>query len=231
MHHKLSEYVHHITTKLSTLIYDYLELTFRSNRQYFCTQLLYFPYATAAAQHGTVLLLLVSNIPVLILHHVNFSYSKEPPVGDMLFINFIGPEPRGFAKIVTVDSIIVILEALLLQCKWPSLTFRLLSVLPLPASEQLPSSSNEQSHSQGAESQETEHMSGTSRDHPAGDMDGCPLDDDVNTHNNITAAAENSTRTDHISNDDDYNNGNSTNSSSGRIHTHSHSIRGREEIV
>ena len=162
---------------------------------------------------------------------MNFSYSKEPPVGDMLFINFIGPEPRGFAKIVTVDSIILILEALLLQCKWPSLTFRLLSVLPLPASEQLPSSSNEQSHPQGTDSQETERMSATQRDHTAEDPDGCPVDDEVAAHNNVTAITENSSRTDHTSNNDDYNSGNSTNNSSARIHTHSHPTRSREEIV
>lgn len=55
----------------------------------------------------------------------------------MLFINFIGPEPKSLAKTLYIDVVTIILQTLLLQCKWNVLSFRILSALPVPASEPL----------------------------------------------------------------------------------------------
>lgn len=89
-------------------------------------------------------------------------------IGEMLFINFIGPEPKSLAKILTVDLITISLEAILLQSKWELESFGLhiLSALPVPISEplmRLPAaeeSSDATERSGGAE--EVESSSGAS---------------------------------------------------------------------
>lgn len=73
-------------------------------------RLLYFPYETPAAQRSTALLLLMSNIPVLLIHA---AIIVDGNVGDMLLINFIGPEPHPLAKLFYVDFVTMALQATL----------------------------------------------------------------------------------------------------------------------
>lgn len=88
------------------------------------------------------MLLLVSNLPVLLIHKMLFSGPGiTNNIGDMLFINFIGPEPKSLTKILAVDVVIMTLQAMLLQSKWEwessFLNLQLVSALPVPISESL----------------------------------------------------------------------------------------------
>lgn len=65
------------------------------------------------------------------------SLNTEDSVGDMLFINFIGPEPKSLLNVVIVDIIIVVLETTILQCRWDSSSLRIISALPVPPSDPL----------------------------------------------------------------------------------------------
>lgn len=111
------------------------------------------------------MLLLVSNLPVLLIHKMLFSGSGiASNIGNMLFINFIGPEPKSLAKVLAADVIIMTLQAMLLQSKWEwegnVLYFHLVSVLPVPISESLAndapaeeqSSTTERQNGEGSES-------------------------------------------------------------------------------
>lgn len=82
------------------------------------------------------MLLLISNIPIILIHNLIFS-SRHETMSEMLFINFIGPEPKSLTKVLTVDVIVMLLQAVLLQCKWDATSFRALSALPVPASDSL----------------------------------------------------------------------------------------------
>lgn len=101
-------------------------------------QLFYFPHPTPNSQRGTALLLLVSNIPVLLIHIAVFSsrdFSRH--LGEMLFINFIGLEPKSLFKVLSVDFVTIILQGLILQCRWDPSSIYLLSALPVPTSVEL----------------------------------------------------------------------------------------------
>ncbi|PXF49549.1 hypothetical protein BWQ96_00619 [Gracilariopsis chorda] len=67
-------------------------------------RLLYFPFENQANQRGTAVLLLLSNLPVLAIHKMIFMSSQRKHFGQMLFINFIGPEPKSLAKTLYIDS-------------------------------------------------------------------------------------------------------------------------------
>lgn len=54
----------------------------------------------------------------------------------MLFINFIGPEPKSLINVLIADFIIIILETTFLQCRWDS-SFRIITALPVPISDPL----------------------------------------------------------------------------------------------
>lgn len=72
---------------------------------------------------------------MFIIHIFLFSASDvKMRVGDMLFINFIGPEPKSFIKGMAVDVLIIMHQVLLLQCKCenPPQDFQFLSNLPIP---------------------------------------------------------------------------------------------------
>lgn len=73
-------------------------------------RLLYFPYESRASQRSTSLLLFMSNVPVLLIHGAVFAEGK---VGDMLLINFIGPEPHVLAKLFYVDTVTIFLQSVL----------------------------------------------------------------------------------------------------------------------
>eukprot|EP00177_Eucheuma_denticulatum_P001690 GFKZ01003039.1.p2 GENE.GFKZ01003039.1~~GFKZ01003039.1.p2 ORF type:complete len:119 (+),score=17.44 GFKZ01003039.1:666-1022(+) len=112
------------------------------------------------------MLLIVSNIPVLFIHKMLFSGPNvDQKIGQMLFINFIGPEPKSLAKILAVDILIMALQAMLLQCKWDlePRVFSLLSALPVPVSENLastatPSASEGATHGQDSELHDEESV-------------------------------------------------------------------------
>lgn len=55
----------------------------------------------------------------------------------MLFINFIGPEPKSLLNVVIVDIIIILLETTVLQCRWDSSALRTITALPVPISDPL----------------------------------------------------------------------------------------------
>lgn len=55
----------------------------------------------------------------------------------MLFINFIGNEPKSLWKVLFVDFITIVLQALILQYRWDPAAFPLLSALPVPMSDPL----------------------------------------------------------------------------------------------
>lgn len=75
---------------------------------------------------------------MVVIHKVIFSGPNiARNVGDMLFINFIGPEPKNLFNVMMVDIITVFLEAVLLQCRWDSSTLRIITALPLPVAETL----------------------------------------------------------------------------------------------
>lgn len=110
------------------------------------------------------MLLLVSNLPVLLIHKMLFSGPGiATNIGAMLFINFIGPEPKSLTKILAVDVVIMTLQAMLLQSKWEwegnFLNLQLVSVLPVPISESLthgmppeePSDATERQHGEDSE--------------------------------------------------------------------------------
>lgn len=99
-------------------------------------KLLYFPYVSLSGQRGTALLLIISNIAVVLIHGIMFIRGEG--VGTMLFINFIGPEPKSVAKIVFLDILIILLQAMLLQCKWEGTDIRLVSIAPVPLSRSVP---------------------------------------------------------------------------------------------
>jgi hypothetical protein len=73
-------------------------------------RLLYFPYESPPAQRSTSLLLVMSNIPVLLIHGAIIADGR---VGDMLLINFIGPEPHPLPKLFYVDAVTMVLQAAL----------------------------------------------------------------------------------------------------------------------
>lgn len=105
-------------------------------------QLMLFPHSSQASQRATAFLLLLSNVPVLLVHKMLFTGSNvESNIGHMLFINFVGSEPKSLLKTLSVDAIIVISQALLLQCKCDleAQSFHLLTALPVPNSENLTS--------------------------------------------------------------------------------------------
>lgn len=98
-------------------------------------QLLYFPYSTPSAQRGTAVLLLMSNVLVLLIHKLLFTgQNKSEDPDEMLFINFIGIEPKNLIKVVLVDFITITLQVVILQCKGDPTSIRFLSALPVPAS-------------------------------------------------------------------------------------------------
>lgn len=88
----------------------------------------------------------------------------ESNIGHMLFINFVGPEPKSLAKVLSVDAIIVTSQALLLQCKsdWGTQSFHLLTALPIPISENLTSTD---ASTQPPE--ESERLTGTDESEPS----------------------------------------------------------------
>lgn len=55
----------------------------------------------------------------------------------MLFINFIGPEPKTLTKVLVVDLITIVLQAFILQCRWDPYSIHLISAFPLPVADTL----------------------------------------------------------------------------------------------
>lgn len=81
-------------------------------------------------------MLLLSNLPVLAIHKMMF-IASDRSFGEMLFINFIGPEPKSLFKTLYIDFITIVLQTILLQCKWDILALRIISALPVPACQPL----------------------------------------------------------------------------------------------
>lgn len=73
-------------------------------------RLVYLPYEPVETRRSTIFLLFISNIPVLLIHAGIYAAGQA---GDMLLINFVGPEPYGIAKILYVDVVVIILQAIL----------------------------------------------------------------------------------------------------------------------
>lgn len=96
---------------------------------------LLFPYPNHASHQVTAVLLVCSTIPVLLVHAMLLTSAAS--IGDMLFINFIGPEPKPLSKIFAVDLIILCLQATLLQCKSDTVPLSPLTVLPVPITDPL----------------------------------------------------------------------------------------------
>lgn len=116
------------------------ELTVFALFSYPTSQLFYFPFASPASHRGSAVFLLITNFPVLLIHEMLFTgKGASGNIGEMLFINFIGPEPKSLAKTLTVDCIIITLQVMLLQCKWDleNLGLYILSALPVPISDTL----------------------------------------------------------------------------------------------
>lgn len=102
------------------------------------SKLLWFPHSVSTTQRGTAVLLLVSNIPILLIHKLLFSGPNiSRNLGEMLFINFIGTEPKSLFKVLFVDVVTMTIQAILLQCRWDPVSIRILSDFPVPASEPL----------------------------------------------------------------------------------------------
>lgn len=95
------------------------------------SQLLYYPYASEQAQRGTALLVLVSNVAVLFIHASMMATGED--YGRMLFINFIGPEPKSALKIVFLDILIILVQSILMQCRLESSERLFLTKAPVPA--------------------------------------------------------------------------------------------------
>lgn len=99
------------------------------------SQLLYLPYAHSSMQSRTTMSLILSSMLVLTIH--NFLFVDGKPIGQMLFINFIGPEPKSFTKLIAIDVLVILLQAMLLQVKWDGASLKPISILPLPISQPL----------------------------------------------------------------------------------------------
>lgn len=83
--------------------------------------------------------------------------SENVNIGDMLFINFIGPEPKGLNKTLATDAVIMVLQAMLLQSKWEWEgnfdSFPFVSVLPVPATDVLLQTTYPEEDSDSSDSQ------------------------------------------------------------------------------
>jgi hypothetical protein len=73
-------------------------------------RLLYFPHEPPEMQRVTSALLVMSNLAVALIHG---AIVAEGTAGEMLLINFIGPEPNALAKLFYVDFVIVLLQCAL----------------------------------------------------------------------------------------------------------------------
>jgi hypothetical protein len=73
-------------------------------------RLLYFPHEPSEMQRITSALLVMSNLAVALIHGAILA---EGTAGEMLLINFIGPEPNALAKLFYVDFVIVLLQCAL----------------------------------------------------------------------------------------------------------------------
>lgn len=82
---------------------------------WFVIQLLQFPYASDASQWSTGLLVGFSNV-IVVLIHVAVLLQNESS-GRMLFLNFIGEEPKSALKTFSLDTLIFGLEILMLRCR------------------------------------------------------------------------------------------------------------------
>lgn len=72
----------------------------------------------------------------------------------MLFINFIGLEPKSVFKVLFLDTLIILLEALLLQCRAERSECMFLTSSPIPvtpASTRLPGNDEEAEEAEEAE--------------------------------------------------------------------------------
>ena len=105
------------------------------------SQLLYLPYAHESSQKRTTMSILVTSLLVLVIHNVLFGDPSQ--INEMLFINFIGPEPKSLVKLIAVDILVILLQAMLLQVRWESAVLKPISILPVPVSQSLPSSESE----------------------------------------------------------------------------------------
>jgi hypothetical protein len=99
-------------------------LVFNTLYQYYCDarllvlfirasqilRLLYFPYEPPRAQRATALLLLLSNVPVVLIHA---AIAADGRPGEMLLINFVAAEPHPLPKMFYVDAVTVLLQAVL----------------------------------------------------------------------------------------------------------------------
>lgn len=72
----------------------------------------------------------LSNVAVVMIHTISVM-NNEPP-GRMLFINFIGVEPKSVFKVFFLDTLIILLELLLLQCRAERSECMFLTSSPMP---------------------------------------------------------------------------------------------------
>lgn len=93
-------------------------------------KLLYYPFASEGTQRSTSVLIVLTNIMVVLIHVAMLLQNEQ--LARMLFINFIGPEPKAAYKVVFLDSLIITLQALLLQCRAEPSDRMLLTRLPFP---------------------------------------------------------------------------------------------------
>lgn len=118
---------------------------------------------TADSKGGTALILFISNLSVVLIHSILMGGpSAEVDIGDMLFINFIGPEPKSLNKTLSTDAVIMTLQAMLLQSKWEwegtFNSFPLVSVMPVPVTDSVPETEPpEEDSDSDSDSQYTEY--------------------------------------------------------------------------
>jgi hypothetical protein len=94
-------------------------------------RLLYFPHEPPEMQRVTSALLVMSNLAVALIHGAIIA---EGTAGEMLLINFIGPEPNALAKLFYVDFVIVLLQCALTSVSGalPGIVTTIPAALPRP---------------------------------------------------------------------------------------------------
>lgn len=90
---------------------------------------MFFPRENAIAQRGTASLILLSNLPVLLMHFIIF---ERGSTSEMLIINFLATEPKSLSKILYLDILTILLQVLLIQFVWEEFPLKVLSSGPKP---------------------------------------------------------------------------------------------------
>lgn len=90
---------------------------------------MFFPIGDPQAERNTASLVLLSNIPVLLLHFVIYEKGKTD---EMVIINFLAAEPKNLGKILYVDLLVLILQIMLIQFMWSDCFVKVVEPEPRP---------------------------------------------------------------------------------------------------